>query len=55
MARYDRICTCAIEIGLELCPVEVGPQLRLQYPIQPCSEQLTIATEAIRDSIRTVT
>lgn len=49
--RYDAICQRAEERGLELCPPEVGPQLRLQYLDQPLGEWLVIAMEAIRDSI----
>jgi len=48
--RYDAICARAQELGLELCPPEVGPQLRLQYQDQPNGEYLGIAMKAIRDS-----
>ena len=49
-AKYGNICAKAKEIGLEFCPNEVGPQLRLQYKDQPKGELLRIVMEPIIDS-----
>ena len=47
-ARRDQIYDRAEEFGLEVCPPEVGPQLRLQYKDQPMKEGILIGMEPIR-------
>ncbi len=49
-ATLKDIYAKALELGLDKCPAEVGPQLRLQYDDQPKGEWLLIAMEPISDS-----
>lgn len=48
--KRDQIYRRAKGFGLEICPSEVGPQLRLQYKDQPNEEMLFIGMEPIVDS-----
>jgi hypothetical protein len=46
-AYYKDICAKAVEMGLELCPAEVGPAFRLAHTDQSHGEWLRIAMDAI--------
>ena len=48
-ATYSQICARAKELGLKLCPAEVGLKLRLQYLDQPMDTYFYIAMEPITD------
>ena len=48
-ATIDQIYKRAEEIGLELCPAEIGPEYRLKYLNQPMDEWLLIGMKQIAD------
>ncbi|HWA64311.1 MAG TPA: hypothetical protein VG866_00410 [Candidatus Paceibacterota bacterium] len=51
LPTYGQICDRAIELGLAICPREVGPALRLAYPDQPFGEGLRVAMKEVADSL----
>jgi hypothetical protein len=46
-ASFAQVHAHAMERGLGLCPPEVGPQLRLQYPDQELGEYLLMGMEPL--------
>jgi len=48
-SSFDSICDRAVTQGLDLCPAEVGPALRLNWTDQSEDELPCIAMEAITD------
>ncbi|MCC6639266.1 hypothetical protein IT409_01760 [Candidatus Falkowbacteria bacterium] len=48
-ATYKEICDKANELGLDLCPAEVGPHLRLQDDTQSMGDYYNIAMKPISD------
>ncbi len=47
--KFKNIYPKAQELGLELCPAQVGPERRLQYTSQPMGEYEFVAMEPIAD------
>lgn len=50
--ELDGIYRWAKYVGLDLCPMEVGPQLRIEYKDQPMDESILIAMEPLALSQR---
>ncbi len=49
--RYGDVTKTLLQEGYELCPHEVGPQWRRQYPDQPANNWVMLAMNPIVDSV----
>ena len=48
---YGAVCESFVKKGYALCPPEIGPQLRLQYRVQPANNWLMLAMPPVLDSV----
>ena len=46
-AHWIDVCKRAFKYDMDICPAEVGPQLRIQYDDQPIDERLRIVMQPI--------
>jgi len=53
-STFEEICNKAEHLGLSVCPIEAGPELRLQYLNQPVSDLLFVATPPFEISSATL-
>lgn len=50
-ATTDQIYARAVELGLELCPPDTGPNYRLKYQDQPMNEWIYVGMKQIADRV----